>query len=147
MTSVFVECATLRAYQGMLGANRMKLARALRRGAIISLIVGSSVSLGHALLPNAWWWPVAHAALPASVFSLSAWMSGQRKVTAPLLFRGLATVLVVALSFTLANDVLGLSRSLAVVANYLVPLCVSLAGSVSGARTPARPQAGPRSAS
>ena len=136
----------MQAYQGMLRAKRMKLVRALKRGAIISLIVGSSVSLGHALLPDAWWWPLVHAALPASVFSLSAWMSGHRRVTGALLLRGLITVFVVATAFTLANDVLGISRSSAVIANYLVPLCVSLVGS-TGKVQPTNPQPGPSSAS
>jgi uncharacterized membrane protein YdbT with pleckstrin-like domain len=82
-----------------------------------------------------------HAALPASVFSLSAWKSGHRKVTKPLLLRGLATIAAVAIAFTLVNDTLGFSRWGAVVANYLIPLCVSLAGSMGRSAGPAQTRA------
>ncbi|HEU5076543.1 MAG TPA: hypothetical protein VFU02_20270 [Polyangiaceae bacterium] len=112
----------------------MKTPRGLRTALLVSGVVGSAVSLGHAQWPDAQGWVIAHAALPACVFSGSAWISGHRRLTRALVLRGLATVAVVAAGFTLANDVLGLSRWAKVAANYLIPLCVSLVGSTSGAR-------------
>ena len=60
----------------------------LKRALVTSAVVGSAVSAGHALAPGAWWWVLVHFLLPLTVFSLSAWLSGQRKPSRGLVLRG-----------------------------------------------------------
>jgi hypothetical protein len=105
------------------------------------LVVGSFVSLGHYLAPGASWWPIIHFLLPVTVFSRSAWKSGHRTITAGLALRGVATVVIVGISFTAINTVWTLAPVVRGALNYLVPFLVTLAGS-AGSRDlkyPARP--------
>jgi uncharacterized membrane protein YoaK (UPF0700 family) len=111
----------------------------LRRCLATSLIVGTLVSLGHHLFPGAPWWPVIHFLLPVIVFSLSAWRSGQRTLTRPLVLRGLATVATVGIAFTAINTIWTLPQAARVPLNYLVPFLVSLAGGASALKYPVRP--------
>lgn len=104
----------------------------LSRGVIVSILVGSSVSIGHWLAPAAVWWPVAHAVLPAIVFSSGAWSAGHRLLSGRLLFRGIVTVAAVALAFNAANQQLELPEWASVASNYFIPFVVTLLGARSG---------------
>jgi hypothetical protein len=106
-----------------------------RRSLWIALIVGSAVSLGHALVPVASWWPIVHTALPITVFFYGAWAAGNRRLTAALLIRGVLTVAFVSLAFTAINDRFEIALWARVALNYAVPFIVSSLGAAS-ARQP-----------
>lgn len=100
----------------------------LRRALATTALVGTGVSLGHAVAPDASWWPAVHVLLPAAVFSSAAWGAGHRAWSWRLAVRGVATVMVVALSFGVINSGFDLVPWARVALNFLVPLGVSIAG-------------------
>jgi hypothetical protein len=112
----------------------LRISPARRRSLIIALIVGSAVSLGHALVPGASWWPIAHTALPITVFFYGAWAAGHRRVTAALLIRGALTVAFVSLAFSAINDRFDIAVWARVALNYVVPFIVSSLGAASASQ-------------
>lgn len=100
----------------------------LRRALSTAALVGTTVSLGHELAPGASWWPLVHAVLPAAVFTFGAWGAGHRVLSSRLVARGVATVVVVAISFTIINDAGALAPWARIALNYVVPLAVSTIG-------------------
>jgi len=102
--------------------------RSLRRALSTAALVGTAVSLGHELAPGASWWPFVHAILPAAVFTVGAWGAGHRVLSSRLVVRGVATVAVVAISFTIINDAGALAPWGRIALNYVVPLAVSTIG-------------------
>jgi hypothetical protein len=113
--------------------NRCAGSRIVRRALGVALGVGSAVSLGHALVPTARWWPAVHVCLPALVYTAGARAAG-KQLTAGVVARGLAVVVLVATAFSVINDRGALPLTARIGLNFLVPFMVTVLGSLPAGR-------------
>ena len=102
---------------------------------IIAGLVGLTVSLSHHYLDGELeesTWVVIHMAMPTIVFFSSAMASEYLKLDRQLVIRGILTVVVVTVSFSVINQWLQVPELLRWFLNFLTPAVVSSIGAASG---------------
>lgn len=115
------------------------------RIAAIALTVGLFVTSAHRWLGNGMpreSWVIVHTLLPVMVFSLGARAAGTTRMSTALVLRGLVTVTVVSVAFSLVNGRLSLAPLSQLGLNVLVPAAVATAGALGGSRRAADPPGG-----